>query len=80
MAMYFVVMYLGGASWGPLITGKLSDHFAAGTARAAGSAVITEAAKAMGLHQAMYVIPAVSVMLAAVLWAAQASVAMSSRR
>jgi len=72
MATYFVVMYLGGASWGPLITGRLSDHFAGEAARAAGLAVITEAAKAIGLHQAMYVIPLLSVMLAGVLWVAQA--------
>ena len=65
MAAYFVVTYLGGASWGPLITGRLSDHFAW---EAAGSAVITEASRAIGLHQAMYAIPAVSVVLAGVLW------------
>jgi len=72
MATYFMVVYLGGASWGPLITGKLSDHFAVGAAQAAGSAVITEAAKAIGLHQAMYVIPALAVVEAGVLWVAQA--------
>jgi predicted MFS family arabinose efflux permease len=68
MAAYFVVTYLGGASWGPLITGRLSDHFAWEAARASGSAVITEASRAIGLHQAMYVIPMVSVALAVVLW------------
>jgi len=68
MAAYFVVTYLGGASWGPLITGRLSDHFAWEAARAAGSAVITEASRAIGLHQAMYAIPVVSVVLAGVLW------------
>ena len=69
MAEYFVVTYLGGASWGPLITGKLSDHFARAAARAGGQAVVTEAARAIGLHHAMYVIPALSVVLAGVLWA-----------
>jgi hypothetical protein len=29
MAVYFVAMYLCGASFGPLVTGGLSDHFAA---------------------------------------------------
>lgn len=72
MALYFVVMYLGGASWGPLVTGRLSDYFAGESARAAGSAVITEGAKAIGLNHAMYVIPVLSVVLAVVLWAAQA--------
>jgi MFS family permease len=66
MAVYFMAMYLCGASFGPLITGGLSDHFARG---AAGSGAVTEAARAIGLHQAMYVIPALSVALAALLWA-----------
>jgi predicted MFS family arabinose efflux permease len=68
MAAYFVVTYLGGASWGPLITGRLSDHFAWEAARASESAVVTEASRAIGLHQAMYAIPAVSVVLAGILW------------
>lgn len=68
MAAYFVVTYLGGASWGPLITGRLSDHFAWEAARASGSAVVTEASRAIGLHHAMYAIPVMSVVLAGVLW------------
>jgi len=80
MGMYFVVMYLGGASWGPLVTGRLSDHFAGEAARAAGSAVVTEAAKAIGLHHAMYVIPVLAVMLAGVLWVAQASLPVRAER
>ncbi len=67
MATYYLAMYLCGASFGPLVTGRLSDHFA----RAATNAGATlEAARATGLHQAMYLIPACSVILAAVLWAA----------
>jgi hypothetical protein len=50
-----------------LVTGRLSDHFAR---QAAGSLPITEAAKAAGLHQAIYIIPFLSVVLAAVLLAA----------
>jgi hypothetical protein len=68
MAAYFLVTYLGGASWGPLITGRLSDHFAWEAAQASGSAVVTEAAKAIGLHHAMYAIPVMSVALAGILW------------
>jgi MFS family permease len=67
MAGYLLVTYLGGAAFGPLATGMLSDHFAR---RAAGAAAINEAAKATGLHQAMYVVPAMALALAAVLWAA----------
>jgi predicted MFS family arabinose efflux permease len=64
MAVYFLAMYLCGASFGPLITGRASDHFAR---VAAGAGPLTEAAKAYGLHQAMYGIPLLCVVLAAVL-------------
>jgi MFS family permease len=66
MGGYFVVQYLGGAAWGPLITGRLSDHFARAAAQAGMAA---DAARAAGLHQAMYAIPALALALAAVLWA-----------
>jgi len=66
MAGYLLVTYLGGAAFGPLATGMLSDRFAR---RASGGAAITEAARAIGLHQAMYLIPAMALVLAAVLWA-----------
>lgn len=62
MALYFVVTYLGGASWGPLLTGRLSDFLARRSGLAA------EAARAIGLHDAMYVIPVLAVVLAGVLW------------
>ena len=64
MAIYFVVTYLGGASWGPLVTGWLSDFLAHRSGLAA------EASRAVGLHDAMYLIPALAVVLAAVLWQA----------
>jgi MFS family permease len=67
MAGYLLVTYLGGAAFGPLLTGMLSDRLARA---ASGGAAITEAAKGAGLHQAMYVIPAMAVVLAAVLWGA----------
>jgi hypothetical protein len=61
-------MYLGGASFGPVLTGRLSDRLALRAATAAGSP-LTEAFKAVGLHQAMLVIPALSLGLGLVLWA-----------
>jgi len=67
MAAYYLAMYLCGASFGPLVTGRLSDHFARA---AANGGVAPDAARAIGLHQAMYLIPACSVVLAAVLWMA----------
>jgi MFS family permease len=66
MGAYFMAMYLCGASFGPLATGRLSDALARA---AAGSGALTEAARAIGLREAMYIIPALSVALAGVLWA-----------
>ncbi len=68
MALYFMAMYLLGASFGSVITGGLSDHYARVASTLAGSAVITEAARATGLQQAMIVIPIVNVLLAFVLF------------
>jgi len=65
MSAYLMVSYLCGASFGPLLTGRLSDHFAHAASVAGLGA---EAAKAVGLHDAMYGIPVLCLMLAAVLW------------
>ena len=67
MAIYFMGMYLCGASFGPLLTGRVSDLMARRAADAAGSGVINEAARAIGLQQAMLLIPAFAVLLAFVL-------------
>ncbi len=79
MAIYFLVMYLGGASFGPVITGKLSDFMAHRAAAAAGSTV-TEAFKAAGLQQAMLVIPVLSLALGLVLWAGSRSMVKDIQR
>jgi MFS family permease len=71
MAVYFLAMYLCGASFGPLLTGKLSDLLAQA---AAGAQPVTEAFRATGLQQAMFVIPALSVLLALALWAGSRSI------
>lgn len=73
MAIYFLFMYLGGASFGPQLTGKLSDHLAHRAALAAGSPAMTETAKALGLQQAMLVIPILCLALGGVLWAGSRS-------
>jgi predicted MFS family arabinose efflux permease len=73
MSAYLMVSYLGGASFGPLMTGRLSDYFARH------SGLPNEAARALGLHQAMYVIPVLSVALAIVLWAGARSVRPAGR-
>jgi predicted MFS family arabinose efflux permease len=67
MATYFCAMYLLGASLGPIAMGKLSDHFTLAAAQAAGVTDVSIAAlepfKGAGLHQAMYVIPILNVVL-----------------
>jgi MFS family permease len=68
MAVYFLAMYLCGASFGPLLTGRLSDLLARRAATLAGSATVTETFRAIGLQQAMLEIPALSVILAIILY------------
>jgi predicted MFS family arabinose efflux permease len=75
MAVYFLAMYLCGASFGPLLTGRLSDYLARSAAQAAGAAAVGEAYRAIGLHQAMYVIPVLSMGLALVLYGGSRTVA-----
>jgi hypothetical protein len=58
-----------GASWGTLIIGKMSDRFALHAAHLAGVDKITEQFKAIGLQEALLMIPVLSFLLAAVLWA-----------
>jgi predicted MFS family arabinose efflux permease len=80
MAVYFMVMYLGGASFGSVITGNLSDRMARRAAEAAGSKIVTEAAKAIGLQQAMFIIPATAIGLALVLYAGSRTIQADMRR
>jgi MFS family permease len=75
MAIYFMAMYMCGASFGPLLTGRLSDFLAHRAAAQAGSATVTEALRAVGLQQAMLIIPVLSVALAAVLFAGSRTMA-----
>ena len=69
MALYFMAMYLLGASFGPILTGQISDFMARRAADAAGSAAITDQFRAVGLQNAMYIIPVLAVVLWLVLWA-----------
>lgn len=63
MSFYFMGMYLLGGAFGPLLVGALSDHFAAAA----------HGDRALGLRDAMYAMPLLSLALAAVLWIASAS-------
>jgi MFS family permease len=76
MALYFFAMYVFGASFGPVLTGFLSETYTRSAATTAGIATFTKDAlalepfRAAGLHSAMYLIPALGGLLALVLFAA----------
>jgi MFS family permease len=80
MAIYFMAMYMCGASFGPLLTGKLSDLMARRAADAAGAARVTEAFKAIGLQQAMFIIPVLSLLLAVVLYCGSRTIVADMRK
>ncbi len=73
MALYYFAMYVLGGSFGSIGVGLASDYFTARAARGAGLPVLTPAAlepfRADGLHSAMYIVPAVAILVAAVLFA-----------
>ena len=75
MALYFFAMYLLGGSFGPVVVGRLSDYYARRAMADIGSTRITEAARAAGLHSAMYAIVVVSVLVAVALFGAARTVA-----
>jgi MFS family permease len=80
MAIYFLAMYLGGASWGTLVIGKMSDLFALRAAHLAGVDHITEAFKAVGLQHALLSVPVLSALLALVLWMGSRSIGRDMQR
>jgi MFS family permease len=80
MAIYFCAMYFLGAVLGPVGTGWISDYFARRAAAADGAATVLEPHKAVGLHDAMYVIPVVNAALVVVLFAASRTVQGDYRR
>lgn len=78
MAVYFLAMYLLGASLGPWIIGLISDHFTTQAAIAAGITEFTaktlEPFRSAGLRSALYVVPVLSVLLMLVMFAASRTV------
>ena len=57
MALFFAGLYLLGGGLGPLAVGMLSDHYSHAAMLAAGASEMNETFKAVGLHNAMYLIP-----------------------
>jgi MFS family permease len=80
VAIYFCAMYLLGASFGPYATGMLSDHFARQAMVRAGATSMAESFKAIGLHNAMYVVPILALLASAVLFAASRTVERDIRK
>jgi MFS family permease len=84
MAVYFLAMYVLGAAFGPVVTGLLSDRLTGRAARAAGvlggDAVALEPFRAAGLHAALLVVPALALVMAAILWAASRTIARDADR
>lgn len=78
MATYFCAMYLLGASLGPVVMGRLSDHYMHVAALAAGVTATEGAAlepfKGVGLREAMYVVPVLNLMLTVCMFAASRTV------
>lgn len=80
MSVYFMAMYLCGASFGPLLTGNLSDRLARHAMTVAGANKITEVFKATGLQQAMLILPILSLALATVLYFASRTMNADAQR
>ncbi|HXG09688.1 MAG TPA: MFS transporter [Gemmataceae bacterium] len=74
MALYFFAMYLLGAALGPYATGRISDYFAGRAAETLGLPRTDPLVKAIGLHDAMHVVPLLSAVLVVVMFAASRTV------
>ena len=70
VSIYFFAMYVLGASFGSTIMGALSDYFAHQAMLAAGASEMAAAFRASGLHNAMYVIPALMLLCSGSLFGA----------
>ena len=70
VSLYFFAMYVLGASFGSTIMGALSDYFAHQAMAAAGASAMADAFRATGLHNAMYVIPALMLLCSGSLFGA----------
>lgn len=74
VSLYFFAMYVLGASFGATIMGALSDYFAHQAMAAAGASEMADAFRATGLHNAMYVIPALMLLCSGSLFGAAGTI------
>jgi predicted MFS family arabinose efflux permease len=75
MALYFFAMYVLGGAFGTTALGMLSDYFAKRAMAGAGAVEMTEAFRAVGLHNAFFIAPIISFSLSLVLFAGSRTVA-----
>ncbi len=80
MSLYFFWMYVLGGAFGSSILGMLSDRFARRAMTAANEQVISDATRAIGLHDAFFIVPVLSLLLSLVLFAASRTVAADMRQ
>ncbi|HEX7114792.1 MAG TPA: MFS transporter [Steroidobacter sp.] len=80
VSLYFLGMYVLGASFGTTITGALSDFFAHRAMIDAGAAAMTEAFRSQGLHSAMYIMPVLLLLCAGSLFGAARTVGADMQR
>jgi MFS family permease len=80
VALYFAGMYLLGGAFGPVVVGGLSDALARSAMAAAGATEMTDAFRAVGLHDAMFLIPVSLLLTAVFVFLASRSFAADARR
>lgn len=80
VALYFAGMYLLGGAFGPIVVGGLSDVLAGSAQAASGAPEMTDAFRAVGLHDAMYLVPVTLLLTAVFVFLASRSFAADARR
>ncbi len=73
VALYFAAMYLLGGAMGPVVVGGLSDRLSVDAMTAAGAQEMSEQFKAIGLHDAMLLVPVMLLLTAVFLFLAARS-------
>jgi MFS family permease len=74
VSLYFLAMYVLGGAFGTTAMGALSDYFAHQVMLEAGAAQMLPMFRAVGLHTAMYIMPALMILCSGTLFMAARSV------
>lgn len=80
VALYFAGMYILGGAFGPVVVGGLSDALAQRAMTAEGATELTDGFRAVGLHDAMYLIPVALALTAVFVFLASRSFSADARR